>query len=54
MTTKERIKDIREKIVRGLEKTYEKLIIEKIKNDSVLIISENGEIVKIKPRKNKV
>lgn len=54
MTTKEQIKDLREKILRGLEKTYEKLIIEKIKNDSVLVISEDGKIVKIKPKKNKV
>lgn len=44
---------LREKIIIGLEKTYEKLIIEKIKNNHFLIISKNGKIVKIKPKKIK-
>ena len=51
MGTKEQIEDIRAKIIKGLEKTYEKLIQTKIKDDSVLVFSENGKIVKIKPKK---
>ena len=51
MGTKEQIDDIREKVLKGLNKTYEKLLEMKRKNNSVLVISENGQIIKIKPEK---
>ena len=51
MGTKEQIDDIREKVLKGLTKTYEKLLEMKRKNDSVLVVSENGQIIKIKPEK---
>jgi len=43
--------DIREKILKGLEKTFENLLEFKRKHNSVLVISKNGKIVKIKPDK---
>ena len=49
MGNKEQRKDIREKIIKGLNKTYEKLLEMKRRKNSVLVISENGEIIKIKP-----
>ena len=48
METKEQIDDIRKKILIGLEKSYKKLLETKRKNNGVLVISENGEIIKIK------
>ena len=51
METKEQIEDIREKVLKGLSKTYEKLLEMKRKNNSVLVISKNGKIIKIKPKK---
>jgi len=52
MDTKEQIEDIRDKIIKGLNKTYEKLLEFKRKNNSVLVVSKNGKIVKVKPEKN--
>lgn len=51
MGTKEQIDDIREKILKGLNKTYEKLIEMKRRNNSVIVISKNGKIILIKPEK---
>ena len=51
MGTKEQIEDIREKVIRGLKKTYEKLLEFKRKNNGVIVVSQNGEIIKIKPEK---
>ena len=51
MKTDEQIKEIRQKIIDGLHRTYEKLLEMKRKNNSVIVISENGKIVKIKPEK---
>jgi hypothetical protein len=53
MSNKEQIDDIRKKVLKGLNKTHKKLIETKRKNNSVLVISENGRIIKIKPGKNK-
>ena len=52
MGTKEQIKDIREKIIKGLNMTYEKLLEMKRKNNSILVVSENGKIIKVKPDNN--
>ncbi len=51
MGTKEQIDDIREKVLKGLNKTYEKLLEMKRRNNSVLVVSKDGQIVKIKPEK---
>ncbi len=49
MTTEKRIAEIREKLLIGLNRTFEKLIEIKKKNNSVLVVSENGKILKISP-----
>jgi len=41
---------LREKILKGLEISFEKLVKEKAKNDEELVFSENGEIVRIKAK----
>lgn len=41
----------REKIVKGLELTYKKLIEFKKNKNSPLIISENGKIIELDPEK---
>ena len=41
---------IREKILKGLEISFEKSVKEKAKNDEELIFEENGKIVKIKAK----
>ena len=41
---------IREKILKGLEISFEKLVKEKAKNDEELVFSENGEIVRVKAK----
>jgi sulfur carrier protein ThiS len=51
MGTKEQIDDIREKVLKGLKKTYENLLEMKRRNNSVIVVSENGQIIKIKPEK---
>ena len=44
------IDSLREKILKGLEISFEKLVKEKAKNDEELVFSENGEIVRIKAK----
>ena len=39
-----------EKILKGLQISFEKLVKEKAKNDDDLIFSENGNIVRIKAK----
>ena len=41
--------DEKEKILKGLEKTYEKLLEFKRSKNSVLVVMHNNKIVKIKP-----
>jgi len=41
---------IREKILKGLQISFEKLVKEKAKNDEDLIFSENGEIIRVKAK----
>ena len=47
---KDEIKVMRDKIVKGIDLAYERLLIEKQKDDSELVFSQNGKIVKIKAR----
>jgi len=48
--TKENIKELRSKIIRGIELSYNRLLIAKQKEDGELVISRNGKIVTIKAR----
>ena len=41
---------MRNKIIQGIELAYERLLIEKQKDDSELVFSQNGKIVKVKAR----
>jgi hypothetical protein len=49
MTTRDKQIELREKIVKGLEIVYERLIIFKREKNSELVVMKNGKIVKIKP-----
>jgi hypothetical protein len=42
---------IRDKIMKGLELAYEKLLNETAERDGYLVVSENGKIVKVKAKK---
>ena len=44
----EKVKEIREKIIKGVALAYERLLASKQKDDSELIFFRNGKIVKIK------
>ena len=48
MTTENKI-ETREKILKGLEKAYEKMLEFKRKNNSEIVIIKENKIVKIKP-----
>jgi hypothetical protein len=50
---RENIKELREKILKGIELSYDRLLISKQKDDDELVFSRNGQIVKIKARKLK-
>lgn len=49
MTKKEIQIEEKSKILKGLEKVYEKLVEFKKKNNSELVVIQDGKIVKIKP-----
>jgi hypothetical protein len=49
MTTLEKQMELRDKIILGLEKVYEKLIEFKKQKNSEFVIIQDGKIVKIKP-----
>ncbi len=49
MTKKDKQSEFRDKLVLGLEKVYEKLLIYKKEKNSVLVVMKEGKIVKIKP-----
>ena len=44
------IKEIREKILKGIALAYERLVEQKKKDDGELVFSENGKIVRVKAR----
>lgn len=50
MTKKDKQIELRDKIVKGLEKVYERLIEFKKEKNSELVIMQEGKIVKIKPK----
>ena len=41
---------LREKILKGIQISFEKLVKEKAKNDDELVFSEDGKIVRIKAK----
>ncbi|MCK9413025.1 MAG: hypothetical protein M0Q53_12035 [Prolixibacteraceae bacterium] len=47
---KENVKDLRAKILQGLELAYSRLLSSKQKEDEDLVISRNGKVVKVKAR----
>lgn len=49
MTNRDKQIELKDKIVKGLDKVYEKLIEFKKAKNSELVIMRNGKIVKIKP-----
>ena len=49
MTQKDKQIELKDKIVKGLEKVYERLIEFKKTNKSELVIMQGDKIVKIKP-----
>jgi len=46
--TEEEVFDIRTKIIKGIELSYQRLLISMLKEDGELVFSPNGKIVKIK------
>ena len=46
----EKVKDLREKIMKGLDLTYERLIAARLKDDLDLVVSRNGKIVRVKAK----
>jgi hypothetical protein len=48
--TKENVKDLRVKILQGLDLAYSRLLASKQKDDAELVISRNGKIIKVKAR----
>jgi hypothetical protein len=49
MTTKDKQIELRDKVLKGLELVYDKLIQFKKEKNSCLVIMEGNKIVKIKP-----
>ena len=47
---KENVKELRDKILKGIELSYDRLIISKQKDDEELVFSRNGQIVKVRAR----
>jgi hypothetical protein len=48
--TNNNVKDLRDKIIKGLELAYSRLLISKQKEDAELVISRNGKIVRVKAK----
>lgn len=49
MGTKEQLKEERDRIVKGLEETYRRLVEYKKKMNSPMIVIRNGQIVSVDP-----
>jgi hypothetical protein len=47
---REKVNDLRNKIIKGIELAYDRLLIAKQKEDSELVFSSKGKIVKVKAR----
>mgnify|MGYP001214944137 CR=1 FL=1 len=51
MGIKEQLKELEDKLTKGLEKAYSKMLEFKKQKDSPIIMSKNGEIVEVDPNK---
>ena len=49
MGTKEQIRDINQKVIKGLEETYRLMIEFKKRKNTPVIISKNGKVVEVDP-----
>jgi hypothetical protein len=49
--SKESDKEIRDKIIRGIDLAYKRLLAAKQKEDGELVISRDGKVIKVKARK---
>jgi hypothetical protein len=49
MTTKDKQIELKEKVLKGLEKVYEKMVEFKKEKNSEIVVMQGNEIVKIKP-----
>ena len=49
MTTKDKQIELKEKVLKGLERVYEKMVEFKKEKNSEIVIMKGNEIVKIKP-----
>lgn len=49
METKKHLKEERDKIVKGLEETYRKLVEYKKQKNSPMVVMRNGKIVEVDP-----
>jgi imidazolonepropionase-like amidohydrolase len=49
MGTKEQLKEERDRIVKGLEETYRRLVLYKKQKESPMIVMRNGKIVAVDP-----
>jgi len=47
---KNKVKELRNKIIEGIDLAYDRLLTAKQKDDSELVFSRNGKIVKIKAK----
>jgi hypothetical protein len=50
---KDNVRVLRDKIIKGIDLAYDRLLITKQRDDSELVFSRNGQIVKIKAREIK-
>ena len=48
MMNKENVKDLREKIIKGINLAYTRLLITRQKENAELVFSKNGKIIRIK------
>ncbi len=51
MGIKEQLKELEDKLSRGLEEAYRKMVLFKKQKNSPVVISENGKVVRIDPEK---
>jgi hypothetical protein len=48
--TKEEVKEMRSKILQGIELSYNKLLTSRQKEDGELVISDNGKVIEVKAK----
>ena len=50
MGIKEQLQDLEDKVSKGLEKAYEKMLELKKQKNTPVVLSEDGEVVKVYPK----